>query len=77
MLVPSSFTPSWLSAVFRAAAPRVLEPDPGAAAATASTAAGTVPGAATALAGPTGLTAMNDPEAALPARRVRAFAAMN
>src|SRR3954468_7709342 len=57
VLVPTSFTPSWLSAVFKAAAPSVLEPDPGAAAAAASIAAGAVPGGATALAGPTGLTA--------------------
>src|SRR5215218_5030175 len=76
VLVPSSLTPSWLSAVFRAAAPSVLLPDPGAAAAAASTAAGTVPGGASALAGPTGLTAMNDPEAAFPVE-ASAFAARN
>src|SRR5215210_8594739 len=42
VLVPSSFTPSWLSAVFRAAVPRLEPPDADAAA--ASTAPGTVAG---------------------------------
>src|SRR5215210_5571527 len=39
---PSSWTPSWPSAIFRADAPRPLEPVPGAVAAAASTAPGTV-----------------------------------
>ena len=77
VLVPSSLTPSWVSAVFRAAAPRVLLPDPGAAAAAASTAAGTAAGSASALAGPTGRTAMNAPEPPFLPPAGSAFAARN
>src|SRR5829696_10341448 len=55
VLVPSSWTPRASSrlATSSAEAPRLLEPDAVAVAASA-TAAGTVPGAAIALAGPTG-----------------------
>ena len=77
VLVPSSFTPSWVSAVFKAAAPRLLLPDPGSAAAAASTAAGTDPGGASALAGPTGRTAMNAPESPFLPPAGSAFAARN
>src|ERR1700710_876962 len=51
VLTPDSCTPSCVCATFRAEAPSVLEPEPGAAAAVASTMPGTDPGAATALAG--------------------------
>src|SRR5215216_3702916 len=64
VLTPSSWTPAASSffAISSADAPRLLEPDAVAVAASA-TAAGTVPGAANALAGPTGgFTALNDSE---------------
>src|SRR3954469_15329710 len=77
VLTPLSWTPSWVCAVFRAAAPRLLEPDPGAAAAAASTIPGRVAGSATALAGPTGgCAAMNCPDL-LPTPAACACAAMN
>src|SRR3954471_9993636 len=50
VLTPVSCTPSWVCAPFSAEAPRVLEPEPGAAAAVASTMPGTPAGGATALA---------------------------
>src|SRR3954454_12491308 len=54
VLTPVSCTPSCVCAVFSAAAPRLLEPEPGAAAEVASTMPGTPAGAATALGGPAG-----------------------
>ena len=54
VLTPDSWTPSWVCATFSAAAPTLLPPAPGAAAAAASTMPGTDPGGATALGGPTG-----------------------
>src|SRR3954452_19062818 len=54
VLTPVSCTPSWVWAAFSAAAPRLLEPEPGAAAAAASTMPGTLAGSATAFGGPTG-----------------------
>src|SRR5215212_1292554 len=76
-LTPLSCTPSWVCAAFNAAAPSVLEPDPGAAAAVASTMPGTAVGGAIALAGPAGgWAAMNWPD--LPAAEAAcAWAAMN
>src|SRR3954471_12230892 len=66
VLTPLSCTPSWVWATFRAAAPTLLAPDPGAAAAAASTMPGTVAGSATALGGPTGgWAAMNVPDRSL------------
>src|SRR3954447_26918241 len=63
VLTPVSCTPSWVWASFRAAAPSELEPEPGAAAAAASTMPGTEFGSATALGGPTGgWAAMNAPD---------------
>src|SRR5215218_10233692 len=63
VLTPLSCTPSWVCASFSAAAPRVLEPEPGAAALAASTMPGTPAGGATALAGPAGGgAAMNAPD---------------
>src|SRR5215218_1097711 len=63
VLTPASCTPSWLCATFSAAAPTLLPPAPGAAAAAASTMPGTEPGGATALGGPTGgWAAANTPE---------------
>src|SRR3954454_8258091 len=63
VLTPVSWTPSWVCAVFSAAAPSVLEPDPGAAAAVASTMPGTPAGGATAPGGPAGAAAaMNEPD---------------
>ena len=63
VLTPDSWTPSWLCATFSAAAPTLLPPAPGVAAAAASTMPGTEPGGATALGGPTGgCAAMNTPE---------------
>src|SRR4051794_34187236 len=53
-LTPLSCTPSWVCAAFSAAAPSVLEPEPGAAAAVASTIPGTPAAGAIALAGPAG-----------------------
>src|SRR4051794_13347607 len=49
VLTPDSCTPSWVWATFSADAPRVLAPEPGAAAAVASTMPGTPAGGATAL----------------------------
>src|SRR3954454_13269719 len=54
VLTPDSCTPSCVCATFSAAAPRLLEPDPGAAAAAASTMPGTLPASATAPGGPAG-----------------------
>src|SRR3954452_7171704 len=76
VLTPVSCTPSCVCAVFRAAAPRLLEPEPGAAAAVASTMPGTPAGAATALGGPAGgCAAMNCPDL-LPPLAACACAAM-
>src|SRR3954470_7121864 len=76
-LTPLSCTPSCVCATFKAAAPTLLAPDPGAAAAAASTMPGTVAGSATALGGPTGgWAAMNRPDL-LPAFAAAAVAAMN
>src|SRR3954464_8716702 len=76
-LTPLSCTPSCVCATFNAAAPSVLEPEPGAAAAVASTMPGTPAGGATALGGPAGgWAAMNWPD--LPAAEAAcAWAAMN
>ena len=77
VLTPDSCTPSWVCATFNAAAPALLPPAPGAAAAAASTMPGTDPGGATALAGPAGgCAAMNEPEAPFFAA-ASAVAAMN
>src|SRR3954447_15317976 len=66
VLTPLSCTPSCVCATLRAAAPTLLAPDPGAAAAAASTMPGTVAGSATALGGPTGgWAAMNVPDRSL------------
>src|SRR4051794_37108517 len=66
VLTPLSWTPSCVCATLSAAAPTLLAPDPGAAAAAASTMPGTVAGSATALGGPTGgWAAMNDPDCPL------------
>src|SRR4051812_33676784 len=54
LLTPCSCTPSCVCATFSAAAPTLLAPEPGAAAAAASTMPGTLAGSATALGGPTG-----------------------
>src|SRR3954471_1703964 len=54
VLTPDSWTPSWVWAKLRADAPSVLEPEPGAAAAAASTMPGTEAAEATALGGPAG-----------------------
>src|SRR3954451_12519395 len=64
VLTPVSWTPSWVCAVLSAAAPSVLEPEPGAAAAAASTMPGTPAGGATAPGGPAGAAgaAMKEPE---------------
>src|SRR5215218_8714995 len=77
VLTPDSCTPSWVCATFSAAAPTLLAPDPGAAAAAASTIPGTDAGSAIALGGPTGgWGAMNAPDL-LPAFAAAAVAAMN
>src|SRR3954452_6086148 len=77
VLTPVSWTPICVWATFSAAAPSELEPDPGAAAAAASTMPGTPAGFATALGGPTGgCAAMNEPDL-LPALAACACAAMN
>src|SRR3954447_16224327 len=77
VLTPDSWTPSWVCAVLSAAAPSVLEPEPGAAAAVASTMPGTPAGGATAPGGPAGAAAaMNEPDL-LPALAACACAAMN
>src|SRR4051794_2355083 len=77
VLTPLSCTPSCVCATFSAAAPSVLEPEPGAAAAVASTIPGTPAGGAIALAGPAGgCAAMNWPD--LPAAEAAcAWGAMN
>src|SRR3954447_5367369 len=63
VLTPLSCTPSWVCATFSADAPGVLAPEPGAAAAAASTMPGTDSEEATALGGPAGgSTARNEPE---------------
>src|SRR3954464_3787672 len=63
VLTPLSCTPSWVCATFSAAAPRGLAPEPGAAAAAASTMPGTPAAEATAPGGPAGgWTARNAPE---------------
>src|SRR3954465_3190679 len=78
VLPPLSVTPSCVCATFSAAAPSVLEPEPGAAAAAASTMPGTPAGAATALAGPAGrCAARKEPDWPLPALAACAAAAMN
>src|SRR3954447_11290404 len=53
-LAPLSCRPSWVGAAFNAAAPSVRGPEPGTAAAVASTIPGTPAGDAIALAGPAG-----------------------
>src|SRR3954454_23564092 len=74
-LTPLSCTPSWVCATFKAAAPTLLAPDPGAAAAAASTMPGTVAGSATALGGPTGgWAAKNVPDRSLRSAAARATA---
>src|SRR3954466_5126898 len=74
-LPPLSCTPSWVCATFKAAAPTLLAPDPGAAAVAASTMPGTVAGSATALGGPTGgWAAMNVPDRSLCSAAARATA---
>src|SRR3954447_26750994 len=77
VLTPLSCTPSWVCATFSADAPSVLAPEPGAAAAVASTIPGTPAGGAIALAGPAGgCAAMNWPD--LPAAEAAcAWGAMN
>src|SRR5215210_8096361 len=79
VLFPASCTPSCVCATLSAAAPTLLPPGPGAAAAAASTMPGTEPGGATALGGPTGgWAARNTPEPPfLPAFDASATAAMN
>src|SRR3954466_5790784 len=78
VLTPDSCTPSCVCATFSAAAPTVLAPDPGAAAAAASTMPGTVAGSATAPGGPTGgWAAMKVPDWPLCAPAACATAAMN
>src|SRR3954449_7658227 len=54
VLTPCSCTPSWVCATFSAAAPTLLAPEPGAAAAAASTIPGTDAAEATACGGPAG-----------------------
>src|SRR3954447_24597671 len=54
VLTPVSCTPSWVCATFSAAAPTLLAPEPGAAAAAASTMPGTLAAEATACGGPAG-----------------------
>src|SRR3954464_8804673 len=77
VLTPLSCTPSCVCAAFKAAAPSVPEPEPGAAAAVASTIPGTPAGGAIALAGPAGgCAAMTWPD--LPAAEAAcAWGAMN
>src|SRR3954470_20410304 len=77
VLTPVSWTPIWVCATLSAAAPALLAPEPGAAAAAASTMPGTEAGSATAFGGPAGgCAAMNIP-ALLPAFAAAAVAAMN
>src|SRR4051794_26648332 len=78
VLTPVSCTPSWVWAKLRADAPSVLEPEPGAAAAAASTMPGTDAAEATAPGGPAGgWTARNEPEPPFLASTTRSAAAMN
>src|SRR5215218_2839595 len=78
VLTPCSCTPSWVCATFSADAPSVLAPEPGAAAAAASTMPGTDAAEATALGGPAGgWTARNEPEPPFFASTTRSAAAMN
>src|SRR3954451_20393286 len=78
VLTPVSCTPSWVWAKLRADAPSVLEPEPGAAAAAASTMPGTDAAEATAPGGPAGgWTARNEPEPPFFASTTRSAAAMN
>ena len=78
VLTPVSWTPSWVWAKLRADAPSVLEPEPGAAAAAASTMPGTDAAEATALGGPAGgWTARNEPEPPFFASTTWSAAAMN
>src|SRR3954468_14596976 len=78
VLTPDSCTPSWVCATFSAAAPTLLAPEPGAAAAAASTMPGTDAGSATALGGPTGgWMATKAPEPPFFAPAASATAAMN
>src|SRR3954452_21308455 len=78
VLTPCSCTPSCVCATFSAAAPSVLEPEPGAAAVAASTMPGTPAGGATALAGPAGgCAARKEPDSPLPTLAACAAAAMN
>src|SRR3954451_18986395 len=77
-LTPLSCTPSWVCATFSADAPSVLAPEPGAAAAAASTMPGTDAEEATAPGGPAGgWTARNEPEPPFLAPAASATAAMN
>ena len=78
VLTPVSWTPSWVWAICSADAPSVLEPEPGAAAAAASTMPGTPADDATAAGGPAGAwAAMNRPEPPFFAPAASATAAMN
>src|SRR3954454_3472271 len=78
VLTPCSCTPSWVCATFSAAAPTLLAPEPGAAAAAASTMPGTEAAEATACGGPAGgWTAANAPEPPFFASAAWATAAMN
>src|SRR4051794_16481264 len=77
-LTPCSCTPSCVCATFSAAAPTLLAPEPGAAAAAASTMPGTEAAEATACGGPAGgWTAANAPEPPFFASAAWATAAMN
>src|SRR5215216_2860926 len=78
VLTPCSCTPSWVCATFSAAAPTLLAPEPGAAAAAASTIPGTDAAEATALGGPAGgWMARKEPEPPFFASTTRSAAAMN
>src|SRR3954470_21548353 len=78
VLTPCSCTPSWVCATFSAAAPTLLAPEPGAAAAAASTVPGTEAAEATACGGPAGgWTATKAPEPPCFASAAWATAAMN
>src|SRR3954447_12449546 len=78
VLTPCSCTPSWVCATFSAAAPTLLAPEPGAAAAAASTMPGTAAAEATACGGPAGgWMATKAPEPPFFAPAASATAAMN
>src|SRR3954447_1888730 len=78
LLTPCSCTPSCVCATFSAAAPTLLAPEPGAAAAAASTMPGTEAAEATACGGPAGgWTATKAPEPPCFASAAWATAAMN